>query len=146
MDKLREQKRSYLSYQKTSSELERLGRLLRAYEWTEANARVTRKEAAIQEKKTVLEEAQQAKEDREREGAEAEKERTRIEKRRDKELAKGGKLKALEEEVNNFLKELARMGTQAEIKEGTIADEEKKVASLQDALKEVIDSFLYHFL
>jgi structural maintenance of chromosome 2 len=34
LEKLRAEKRSYLEYQKTSSELERLTRLVKAYEWT----------------------------------------------------------------------------------------------------------------
>ena len=34
LEKLREEKRTYLAYQKTISELERLTRLVKAYEWT----------------------------------------------------------------------------------------------------------------
>lgn len=75
--------------------------------------------------------------ERQQEGAEAEKERTRVEKKREKEIAKGGKLKALEEELSTLVKELARFATQAEIKEGAITDERKKVEALQKNLEEV---------
>ena len=91
----------------------------------------------MQDKKAAMVDAQREVDEREREGAEAEKERGRIEKKRDKELAKGGKLKALEEELSSYVKELARLGTQVEIKEGTIADEQKKVKTLEQSLKEV---------
>ena len=37
LDKLRGEKRSFLSYQKACTELEKLGRVLRAWEWKEAN-------------------------------------------------------------------------------------------------------------
>lgn len=141
LNRLREQKRSYLTYQKTTSELERLARFLRAYDWTEASARVQRKDEAVRERKAAVEEARRDVEERTREGAEAEKERTRIEKKRDRELAKGGKLKALEEEANAFVKELARLGTQAEIKEGTIEDEKKKVRGLESNVSEVCSAF-----
>lgn len=103
----------------------------------EAIARVKKKDSAVKERKAAVEQARADVEAREGEGAEAEKERGRIEKRRDKELAKGGKLKALEEELNGFVKELARLGTQAELKEGTIKDEEKKVKGLEQASTEV---------
>lgn len=103
----------------------------------EANQRVKKKDATILSSQDSLKEARLDIEERQREGAEAEKERAHIEKKRDKELAKGGKLKALEEELNTFVKELARFSAQAEIKEGTIADETKKVEDLQKALEEV---------
>lgn len=137
LNKLREQKRSYLTYQKTTTELERLARFLRAHDWMEAVQRVKRKDAAVVEKKNALEEARLDIEERQKEGTEAEKEYARIEKKRDKELAKGGKLKALEEELSTFVKELTKLATQAEIKEGTIADEGKKVDGLHRALEEV---------
>lgn len=103
----------------------------------EAVQRVKRKEAAVVEKKNAMEEARLDIEERQKEGVEAEKECARIEKKRDKELAKGGKLKALEEELSNFVKELTKLATQAEIKEGTITDEGKKVDGLQRALEQV---------
>lgn len=52
-------------------------------------------------------------------------------------MAKGGKLRALEDELGTLVKELARFATQAEIKEGAIADEKKKVEDLRTALEEV---------
>jgi structural maintenance of chromosome 2 len=103
----------------------------------EANQRAKKKDAAIAEKKSTLEETRADIVGRQQEGAEAEKERARVEKKRDKELAKGGKLKALEDELGTLVKELARFATQAEIKEGAIADEKKKVEDLKKALEEV---------
>lgn len=54
LDTLREEKRSFLEYQKRSTELEKLARLLRAYEWKEATERVKRKEADIEKKKAEV--------------------------------------------------------------------------------------------
>lgn len=54
LDTLREEKRSFLEYQKRTTELEKLARLLRAYEWREAAERVKRKEADIEKKKGDL--------------------------------------------------------------------------------------------
>ena len=44
LDTLRSEKRSYLQWQKACTELERVGRVLRAYEWTEAKERVAAKD------------------------------------------------------------------------------------------------------
>lgn len=54
LDTLREEKRSFLEFQKRTTELEKLARLLRAYEWREATERVKRKEADIEKKKGDL--------------------------------------------------------------------------------------------
>jgi len=40
LDTVREGKRLFLQWQKTCTELERIGRILRASEWTEGNERV----------------------------------------------------------------------------------------------------------
>jgi len=103
----------------------------------EANQRVKKKDAAVAEKKSALEESRSDIVERQQEGAEAEKERARVEKKRDKELAKGGRMKLLEDELGTLVKEFARFATQAEIKEGAIADEKKKVEDLNKALEEV---------
>jgi structural maintenance of chromosome 2 len=42
LEKLREEKRTYLAYQKATSELERLTRLVKAYEWTQAVERASK--------------------------------------------------------------------------------------------------------
>ncbi|KAF8308761.1 condensin complex subunit SMC2 [Clavulina sp. PMI_390] len=137
LDKLREQKRSYLTYQKATTELERLARFLRAYDWVEATRRVSKKDADIVKTTSNIEEARSAIADREAEGAEAEKERARVEKKRDKELAKGGKLKALEEQLNGLVKELTRLATQAEIKEGALGEERKRIEGLEQSVQEL---------
>ena len=54
LDKLQEQKRSFLTFQKTTSELEHLAR---AYDWVKANSRVSRKDTDIQEKKGLIQKA-----------------------------------------------------------------------------------------
>lgn len=132
LETLRAEKRSFLSYQKAVSELERMARLLRAHDWTEANSRVKKREAAVTEKKASVETIRGEKKSREEESKEAEKEKLRIEKKRDKELQKGGVLKALEEEVKNVEKELARLSTQAEIQQGVIDEDEKKVKAVEE--------------
>lgn len=84
LEKLRAEKRSYLEYQKATSELERLTRLVKAYEWTLA---VEKTEKAADNLKRKKMEIETAKEDVARGGRECqgmEKELVEIQKRRDK--------------------------------------------------------------
>lgn len=84
LEKLRAEKRSYLEYQKATSELERLTRLVKAYEWTLSVDKVEKAGDALKRKKVEIEEA---KEDVSRGGRECEgmeKELAEIQKRREK--------------------------------------------------------------
>ena len=84
LEKLRAEKRSYLEYQKATSELERLTRLVKAYEWTLVVDKAEKAGVTLKHKKKEMEEA---KEDVVRGGRECEgmeKELGEIQKRRDK--------------------------------------------------------------
>ncbi|KAF8885194.1 condensin complex subunit SMC2 [Infundibulicybe gibba] len=137
LEKLRKEKRSYLQYQKTASELERIGRVLRAWEWTDAQERVQKKQDEIEEKKREEGQLKDQKKKAAREGEAAEQDVEDVVKKREAEMSKGGKLKKLEEEVGDLGKKLVKVKTQAEIMEGTIRDDESKVKELQDELQEL---------
>ncbi|EPQ53318.1 condensin complex subunit SMC2 [Gloeophyllum trabeum ATCC 11539] len=136
LDGLRAEKRAFLQWQKACSELERIGRLLRAWEWTEGNQRVERKQAEIEKKEKEMKRIQKDRGRYVKEGDAAEKQCEQLNAQRDKELKKGGKFKKLEEEVGELEKVLVKIRTQVEIKEGTISDEEGKVMTLEKELKE----------
>lgn len=137
LDKLREEKRSFLQWQKTCSELERIGRLLRAWEWTENRDRVSRREAEVGKKEQDVARVKKEKERHNKELQNAEKECEEVKAKRDEEMRKGGKFKKREEEVAELEKASVKMRTQADIKKTTIEEEEKKVSSLAEETKEV---------
>ncbi|ODO05464.1 hypothetical protein I350_04514 [Cryptococcus amylolentus CBS 6273] len=129
LEKLRAEKRSYLEYQKATSELERLTRLVKAYEWVLAVEKAEKAADGLKRKKKDIE---NAKEDVTRGGRECqgmEKELAEIHKKREKEMAKGGKIQGLADAVNNLERELVKIKTQIEITEGTMKDDEKRVVS-----------------
>ncbi|RDB22008.1 Structural maintenance of chromosomes protein 2 [Hypsizygus marmoreus] len=140
LEKLRTEKRSFLAYQKSCTELERIARVLRAWEWWDAKEKVVNKEEEIEEKKREIEGVNKKKKKAIREGEAAEKEAEEVTKKRDAELSKGGKIKKLEEEVGELGKAAVKIKTQADIKEGTIKDEEANVATLENELKELHSS------
>lgn len=137
LEKLRTEKRAYLAYQKACAELEKIGRVLRAWEWTESNARAARKEeelAQAQQESTTL------KKDVKlwgRELEEAEQQKSKIEAKRDKELKKGGRYALLEQKVSELDKELVKMRTQTEIQVGNIGEEEERVRNSEQELEEL---------
>lgn len=137
LDTLREEKRSFLQWQKACAELERIGRVLRAWEWTEGHERVTKKDAEIQAKDKETDKLRKGKEKCTKEIAAAEKNAKEVEAQRENELRKGGKFKKLEDEVAELEKVLVKIKTQVEIKNGTISDDEEKVKILETELAEL---------
>jgi structural maintenance of chromosome 2 len=113
-----------MKYQKANAELERLARVLRAYEWTDHRAKVSLKDAQISDRERDIAQARREKERAVREAGVAEKNRLDVQAQRDRELKKGGKVTRLEEEAKELEKAVIKLRTQAEIKEGTIKDEE----------------------
>ncbi|KAG8863674.1 Structural maintenance of chromosomes protein 2 [Serendipita sp. 405] len=124
LDKLRDEKRSFLAYQKRSSEIERLGRLLAAWEWKEANERVKRKQTDVEKRTEQLHAQKEQAITREKELQAAEAEKKAAIKRRDKELAKGGHFQKLEAQVAEAEKKIVSLDTQVELKQASIRDEE----------------------
>lgn len=137
LEKLRAEKRSFIEWQKACSELERIAKLLRAFEWTEARERVTAKQVLIDKKKAEKDELERMKRKAGKEADAAEAEVAKVIKNRDEEMRKGGKLAKLEEEVAGFDKDLTKTRTQVDIKQGTIRDEEARVQASEQELKEV---------
>lgn len=141
LDTLRAEKRSFLQYQKACSELERIGRVLTAWKWTEGKERVGKKQAEIEKKEKEIVKTKRDRERFVREGDAAERDIAEVVKKRDEEMKKGGKFKGREEEVAELEKVLVKIRTQVEIKNGTITDEAGRVGGLENELKEVILSY-----
>ncbi|PPQ65045.1 hypothetical protein CVT26_015741 [Gymnopilus dilepis] len=136
LNKLRDEKRAYIQYQKSVSELERVGRVLRAYEWTEGKDRIRTKEREVKEHEAEVERVKGEKKKAEKDIKDAEKETANVTKKKEAEMSKGGKLKKLQDAVSDLGKEVTKRKTQAEIKVGMIKEEEKKVATLEKELKD----------
>ena len=78
-----------MQWQKACSELERIGRLLRAWEWTEGRDRVARKEADIGKKEQDVVHVKKEKERHLKELQNAEKECAEVKAKREEEMKKG---------------------------------------------------------
>ncbi|KAH7922255.1 condensin complex subunit SMC2 [Leucogyrophana mollusca] len=141
LDTLREEKRSFLQWQKGCAELERIGRVLRAWEWTQANRRVEEAQGEIDKKKQEVESIKDQKVRFVKEGKAAEKAWEEVNAKREAERKKGGKFKKMEEEVAELEKVLVKLRTQVEIQSGQIADDKKHAAESENELNELRASF-----
>lgn len=84
LDKLREEKRAFLEFQKKSSELERLSKLVIAYDWTQLEARKEHGVKIVKDSEQKLKDAVAGRGRMDGEISRMEKEVVDIEKRRDK--------------------------------------------------------------
>ena len=137
LEKLRNEKRSFIQFQKSVSELERTARILHALEWTTSQDRMHAKQEEIETRQTEIKRAENEKKQAIKDGEAAEKEVVKVSKKRDAEMSKGGKLKKLQDEASELGKVVAKIRTQAEIKVTTIKDEEAKIKTYEARLKEV---------
>ena len=140
ISKLREEKRQYVQWQKSCTELERIGRTLRAWEWDDARKRAAAKKTDIVAAEKEMEGLLESKVRFEKEIKAAEKDMAAVNAQRDKELKKGGKFKQLEEQVSELGKAVTKVRTQVEIKTGGIKEEETKMGSLESHLETVSNS------
>lgn len=137
LNTLRSEKRSFIQWQKSCSELEKIARLLRAFEWVDAKDRVDEKEKEMVTKKNEIDGFKKAKVKLGKEIESAEKDAKEVTRQKEKEMKKGGKFKKLEEEVGELGKAVVKVRTNVEIKQSTISDEEGRVKDLEKELEEV---------
>lgn len=141
LEKLRNEKRKFLEYTKAVKELEHIARTLRAWEWTECQRSLATKDKEIDKKQAEIERYEQGKRDAQKELKASEKAHADVTARRNKEIAKGGKLKQLQEQVDNLEKVVVKYTTQAELKGKTVAEEKEKSKELEGDLERVRTPF-----
>ncbi|KAF8151802.1 condensin complex subunit SMC2 [Crassisporium funariophilum] len=142
LEKLRAEKRSFMQFQKSQSELERIGRTLRAYEWTERQKQLHNKQVELDETAVGIKKLESDKKKAVKDCEIAEKEVVAVTKKRNAEMSKGGKLKKLQDDVSDLGKVLAKIKTQAEIKVGTIKDEETRIGTHEGQLQDLDESLI----
>ncbi|KAJ1028267.1 hypothetical protein NDA13_003711 [Ustilago tritici] len=135
LDKLREEKRSFLEYQKASTELDHLTRLAKAYEWQQYCAKFEEKKALVDQKTQDVQDREDEVKALKRQIESIEKELAQIEKKKEAEMTKGGKLQALINQSKELQHDLIKRKAQVEIKMGSVEEERKKLQADQAALE-----------
>ncbi|KAJ3728149.1 condensin complex subunit SMC2 [Lentinula guzmanii] len=139
LNKLREEKRSFLDFQKSEKELEQLNRVLAAWKYQTLSQDVENAKDEIEQAKENAKKSKKEAEKYIQEVNKAEQDMEKVQRQRDAELKKGGKLSQLEEEKAANEKEMVKLSTQEELMRGTIRDEEVKIGASEDAVKAAED-------
>ena len=143
LDKLRTEKRAFLDFQQTQSDLERLTRLVIAHDYLRSKEKVTQSANDLDAKKQRIVELDDGAKKLKQEISNLEEDIVKVKAVREKELRKGGKFQALEEQVKTHSHEMVRLTTAMDLKNSSHLEEEerrksaqKSVESLEKLLKE----------
>jgi len=136
LEKLRSEKRAFLDFQQTQSDLERLTKLVVAHDYIKNKQRVQQSAADLQAKKQRVKWLEESSIRLKSELDNLAEDAKRVKAQRDKELRKGGKFSALENEVKEKSHEIVRLNTVLDLKSNGIKEEKEK---RKEILKNVKD-------
>jgi structural maintenance of chromosome 2 len=136
LEKLRGEKRAFLDFQQTQSDLERLTRLVVAHDYIRGKEKLRSAGSDLDSKKRRQLELEESAGRMKNEIAYLQEDIKKIKAAREKELRKGGKFKALEDEVKTHSHEMVRLSTVVDLKKSGLSEEQDKQKKLQASVKD----------
>ena len=137
LDKLRTEKRAFLDFQQTQSDLERLTRLVVAHDYLKNKAKLKQSASDLEAKKQRATDLEDSAKRLKNEIAHLEEDVKKVKAVREKELRKGGKFQALEEEVKTRSHEVVRLATLYDLKQASMTEEEERRKNFQKSVNEL---------
>ncbi|KAI9812845.1 MAG: Structural maintenance of chromosomes protein 2 [Thelocarpon impressellum] len=137
LEKLRTEKRAFLDFQQTQSDLERLTRLVVAHDYLKNKDKLKQSASDLEKKKQRAKDLEDSAERLKGEISHLEEDIQRTKAQREKELRKGGKFQALEEEVKTQSHEAVRLATVLDLKRSSLAEETEKHKAVQKTVTEL---------
>ena len=137
LDKLRTEKRAFLDFQQTQSDLERLTRLVVAHDYIRNKEKLKQSANDLEAKKQRGADLEDSAKRLKGEIANLEEDVKKVKAAREKELRKGGKFQALEEEVKTLSHEVVRMATLFDLKQASMTEEKERRKEFQKSFKEL---------
>ena len=137
LDKLRTEKRAFLEFQQTQSDLERLTRLVVAHDYLKNKEKLKQSASDLEAKKQRATDLEDSAKRLKGEIAHLEEDVKKVKAAREKELRKGGKFQALEEEVKTHSHEVVRLATLYDLKQASITEEKERRKTFQQSVKEL---------
>jgi structural maintenance of chromosome 2 len=131
LDKLRTEKRAFLDFQQTQSDLERLTRLVIAHDYVKTKEKLKQWADDLERKKNRAVELDDSAARLRSEIALLEEDVKRVKAAREKELRKGGNFQALEEEVKAQSHEAVRIATLLDLKQTSLKEEKERRKGIQ---------------
>jgi structural maintenance of chromosome 2 len=137
LDKLRQEKRAFLDFQQTQNDLERLTKLVVAHDYLRGKEKLKSAAADLESKKRRQSELEQSATRLKNEITLLQEDIKKIKAAREKELRKGGKFQALEDEVKSHSHEMVRLATVIDLKKSGLSEEKDKQKKLQASVKDL---------
>ncbi|KAF7553078.1 hypothetical protein G7046_g7202 [Stylonectria norvegica] len=137
LEKLRTEKRAFLDFQQTQNDLERLTRVVVAYDYVRCQEKLKQSAADLEAKKRRQKDLEDSATRLRSEITHLEEDVKRVRTQRDKELRKGGKAQALEDAVKKHSNELVRYATVLDLKNSSLAEEREKKTSVEKTVSEL---------
>ena len=137
LDKLRTEKRAFLEFQQTQSDLERLTRLVVAHDYVKNKEKLKQSATDLEAKKQRAIDLEESAKRLKNEIAHLVEDTEKIKAAREKELRKGGKFQALEEEVKEHSHEAVRLATVFDLKQASMQEEKERENAFQKSVKEL---------
>ncbi|MCJ1423902.1 Structural maintenance of chromosomes protein 2, partial [Sticta canariensis] len=137
LDKLRTEKRAFLDFQQTQSDLERLTRLVVAYDYIKNKEKLKQSAGDLEAKRKRATELEESAVRLKNEITNLEEDVKKVKGAREKELRKGGKFQALEEEVRTHSHESVRLATLFDLKQVSMTEEKERRKGVENVVKEL---------
>ncbi|KAL7950305.1 RecF/RecN/SMC, partial [Trichoderma barbatum] len=137
LEKLRGEKRAFLDFQQTQNDLERLSRVVVAYDYTKFQEKLKQSVADLEAKKQRHKGLESSAARLRNEISHLEEDVKKIRSQRDKELRKGGKAQGLEDMVKKHANELVRLTTVMDLKNSSLKEEIEKMANVERTVSEL---------
>jgi structural maintenance of chromosome 2 len=137
LEKLRQEKRAFLEFQQTQSELERLTKLVIAHDYIRYNERLRQSADDLEAKKQRAKDLEQAGVRMMKEIEYLQEDIKTVKATREKELRKGGKFQALEEEVKTHSHEMVRLTTVLDLKKTSMTEETTRKRDIELSVKDL---------
>ncbi|EHK99918.1 putative Structural maintenance of chromosomes protein 2 [Glarea lozoyensis 74030] len=137
LEKLRTEKRAFLDFQQTQNDLERLTRVVVAHDYVKNQEKLTQSAGDLEAKRSRAKGLEDGAVKLKTEIDNLAEDVKRVKAQRDKELKKGGKAQALEEEVKKYSHEIVRLSTVIDLKKSSMAEEHERKSAIQKTVKEL---------
>jgi structural maintenance of chromosome 2 len=137
LDKLRNEMRAFLEFQSTQSDLERLTKLVVAYDYVKSKQKMEQSANDLAAKKERAAQLEENAEKLQREIVVLEEDAKKVRAARDKELRKGGRFAELEAAVKTYSEDIVRLDTKVEIANASVKEEQERLQKAQAAVKEL---------
>lgn len=137
LEKLRTEKRAFLDYQQTQNDLERLTKLVVAYDYLRGQEKLRQSAADLEAKKQRHSALEESATRLRTEISHLEEDVARVKAQREKEVKKGGKGQALEDTVKKHANEIVRLATLMDLNKSSLAEEKEKKTALETSVIEL---------